>query len=97
MTQISSEDQYEIVYHLTEAVSEKLGRPAYRRKVKNRDEYYIYDPVLSFITRGDKGGLGYRVGYRVDFSYEDEDELMFTLLHNPVMAKWDRAENQRHS
>ncbi|MBE9229107.1 HNH endonuclease [Phormidium sp. LEGE 05292] len=74
-----------VVVQLTDAVSEKLGRPAYCRKVLNRDEWYINDPVFSFIQRGTKnGGLGYRVGYYVDLN---NHEVWFVLLHSVVMAK----------
>lgn len=74
-----------VVRWLVEGVSGKLGRPAHCRKVKNRDEWFVYDPVFSFVQRGmNSGGSGYRVGYHflaVDHS------IVFTLVHSPIMAR----------
>jgi hypothetical protein len=73
-----------IVQRLTDAVGEKLGRPAYCRKVLNQDEWYISDPVFSFVQHGmKKGATGYRVGYRVDLV---QRVLFFNLVHSPVIA-----------
>ncbi len=72
------------VRHLADAVSEKLGRPAHCRKVRNEDEWFVYDPVFSFVQHGmKKGGTGYRVGYNY---YGGERSLWFTLVHSPIMA-----------
>jgi hypothetical protein len=73
-----------IVQRLTDAVGEKLGRPAYCRKVLNQDEWYISDPVFSFVQHGMKmGATGYRVGYRVDLV---QRVIFFNLVHSPVIA-----------
>lgn len=72
-----------VVTNLLESVSEKLGRPAHCRKVMNRDEWYVYDPVFSFVSRGKRGISQYRVGYRIAL---DVHEVIFTLLHNRVLA-----------
>lgn len=75
----------EIVLGLTDAVGEKLGRPASCRKVLNRDQWFVYDPVFSFVQRGArKGATGYRVGLCLDLS---EQEVRFVLVHSPVIAK----------
>src|SRR4051794_12670044 len=73
-----------VVTRLTDAVSQKLGRPAYCRQVRNRDDWYVYDPVFSFVRRA-KGGSGYRVGYRVNF--DDDQSIDFTLVHSASLAK----------
>jgi hypothetical protein len=73
-----------IVERLADAVGEKLGRPAYCRKVLNQDEWYISDPVFSFVQHGmKKGATGYRVGYRVDLG---QKVIFFNLVHSPVIA-----------
>lgn len=43
-----------IIRRLSDVVSNKLGRPSYCRKVKNENEWYIYDPVFSFVQQGMK-------------------------------------------
>lgn len=76
-----------VVQQLTDAVSHRLGRPACLRKVKNRDEWFISDPVFSFVQHGMKKGVtGYRVGYRFDFR-EEPHELQFCLVHSPLMSR----------
>jgi hypothetical protein len=73
------------VLNLTDVVSEKLGRPARCRKVLNRKEWYIHDPVFSFVQRGmRKGWSGYRVGYKINPS---RGEVSFVLVHSPVVAQ----------
>ena len=42
------------VQRITDTVGEKLGRPAHSRQVKNREQWYVYDPVISFIQQGMK-------------------------------------------
>jgi hypothetical protein len=72
-----------IVQWLTDAVGEKLGRPAYCRKVLNQDEWYISDPVFSFVQHGmKKGTTGYRVGYRVDLG---QKAIFFDLINSNVI------------
>lgn len=75
-----------IVVDLADAVSEKLGRPSFYRKVRNRDEWYVYDPVFSFIQRGvrKEDSTGYRVGYHLNVLHS---EIWFILVHSPVMAQ----------
>jgi len=76
-----------IVQRMTEAVSLRLGRPAYHRKVKNHNEWFVSYPVFSFVQHGMKKGLtGYRVGYWIDLSDEPHD-VTFCLVHSPLMAR----------
>ena len=74
-----------IVQYLTEAVDDQLGRPSYCRQVKNCDEWFVTDPVFSFVQHGmKKGTTGYRVGYH----YQNHDEsVRFNLVHSPLMAQ----------
>jgi hypothetical protein len=75
----------EVVRRITDAVSERLGRPSHCRQVRNREAWYVSDPVLSFIQQGmKKGQTGYRVGYYYD-GYDKS--VWFNLVHAPVMAK----------
>jgi hypothetical protein len=68
-----------------DAIGERLGRPAHSRKALNRDEWYVYDPVLSFVQRGmRKGQTGYRVGYKID---SVSREVSFVLEHSPIIAR----------
>ena len=73
------------VSRLVDATSEKLGRPAHCRKVNNQHEWYINDPVFSFVQRGmRKGKTGYRVGYNINTSTR---EIRFVLVHSPLIAQ----------
>src|SRR5258708_7558563 len=74
-----------VVIHLADATSERLGRPAHCRKVRSREEWYVYDPVFSFVQRGmRKGQTGYRLGYKIDLVCR---EVSFVLVHSPVIAR----------
>jgi hypothetical protein len=74
-----------LVRRVHEAVSQKLGRPASVRQVKNRSCWYVNDPVLSFIQHGmKKGNTGYRVGYMIEPGIS---EIQFRLVHSPLIAK----------
>jgi hypothetical protein len=73
------------VRRLTDVVGNKLGRPAHCRKVRNSDEWYIYDPVFSFVQQGmKKGNAGYRVGYMYKYNTHS---VWFRLVHSPIVAK----------
>ncbi len=75
----------EPVVRLLDATSDRLGRPAHCQKVRNRDEWYIHDPVFSFVQRGmRKGHTGYRVGYKIDLGYK---ESWFVLVYSPLIAR----------
>lgn len=74
-----------IVRRLSEAVGDRLGRPAYCRRVKNRDDWFVTDPVFSFVQHGmKKGTTGYRVGYFFD---SENRTVLFVLVHSPLMAR----------
>ncbi len=75
----------QVVLEFGRAVEAKIGRPSYIRQVKNRKEWFISDPVFSFVQHGlRKGATGYRVGY---FYSHKEDLLAFYLVHSPIMAQ----------
>lgn len=74
-----------VVSLIADAVRARLGREPYVRQVKNEREWWISDPVFSFIQHGfRKGATGYRVGF---FYSEELDLLSFYLVHSPVMAR----------
>ena len=73
------------VIHFQSVLENKLGRLASIRQVKNSNNWWITDPVFSFIQRGlQKGMTGYRVGFFYD---SKEDVLAFYLVHSKVMAQ----------
>ncbi|MEY4531302.1 MAG: hypothetical protein RLZZ156_2023 [Deinococcota bacterium] len=66
-------------------LEKKLGRPASIRQVKNGENWWITDPLFSFVQRGlQKGETGYRIGFY--YSLEDDD-LAFYLVHSKLVAK----------
>lgn len=75
----------DLARYLDEAVSERLGRPAHRRKVKNQNQWWITDPVFSFVQHGmRKGQTGYRAGYFL--SAMGSPFIAFFLVHSPLLA-----------
>lgn len=81
----STTDIPQVVAFTTTAVERKLGRPPYVRQVKNGDEWFISDPVFSFVQHGfRRGATGYRVGF---FHSSSRDELAFYMVHAPTMAR----------
>jgi hypothetical protein len=79
---VQAENDFVLMFQA--ALSRKLGRPAAARKVKNYNEWWITDPVFSFIQRGMQKGV---TGYRAGFHYNSEtDELSFYLVHSRLMA-----------
>ena len=74
-----------IVLACATVLEQRLGRPCYVRQVRNRSEWFISDPMFSFVQHGfKKGETGYRVGY---FYSLEEDELSFYMVHSPIMAQ----------
>jgi hypothetical protein len=72
---------------MVEALTFRLGRPACCRKVKNLEQWFVSDPVFSFVQKGMKKGVtGYRVGYWFHFDTQPND-VWFCLVHSPLMAK----------
>ena len=68
-----------------EVLSEKLGRPAILRKVKNRGDSFITDPVFSYIQTADRNR---RRDYRLGFQWEPQYRcLWFYMVHNPIGAE----------
>ena len=87
-----NEEPPQVVQRMVEALTFRLGRPASCRKVKNLQEWFVYDPVFSFIQKGmKKGATGYRVGYWLNFSdwfnFGNQPHFLFCLVHSPLMAK----------
>lgn len=71
---------------LFDAASQKLGREAFIRQVKNRNEYYLIDTAFSYFQKADRNK---QVGYRSGFRYRKGDflsnDLTFIILHSPIM------------
>jgi hypothetical protein len=75
----------QVVLWLSQALERKLGRPTYIRQVKSSNEWFITDPMFSFVQYGlRKGATGYRVGY---FFSVEEDLVAFYLTHSPIMSQ----------
>lgn len=69
---------------IRDVVSEKLGRSAVLKKVKNRCDSYITDPVFSYIQAADRNR---RKDYRLGFKWEPRfKRLWFYMVHNPIGA-----------
>ncbi len=66
--------------NLADAVSGQLGRPCSLRKVKNRPEWWIADPVFSYLNHGH---TGYRVGFHLDTV---SATLHFSMVHSRFVA-----------
>lgn len=74
---------------IQEVVSEKLGRPATLRTVKNRSDSFITDPVLSYVQTADRNRRrDYRLGFRWEPQYKC---LWFYMVHNPIGAETFKA------
>lgn len=74
-----------LVVECARALEARLGRPTYVRQVKNSNDWFVTDPMFSFVQHGlRKGATGYRVGY---FFSAEENELAFYMVHSPVMAQ----------
>jgi len=70
---------------IQEVVSEKLGRPAILRTVKNGDNSYILDPVFYYIQTADRNR---RRDYRQGFLWAPKHRcLWFHFVHNPIAAE----------
>lgn len=74
-----------IVDKIVEIVSEKIGREAICRKVKNRDEYLILDLAFSYIQKADRNRHNdYRTGYHY-YKKDKVNNLSFGIVHSPIM------------
>lgn len=68
-----------------DAVSQKLGREAFIRKVKNRNEYYVLDIAFSHFQVANRNKQkGYRAGYTF-FYGKGYNNLGFEIVHSPIM------------
>jgi hypothetical protein len=77
-----------IVETFRELLSDKLGREAIVRKVKNRDEYFILDLAFSYFQKADRNR---RNDYRSGFLIGKNDKgyyLLFILAYSPVMLSF---------
>lgn len=73
------------VLSIASSLEKIVQRTAHIRKVKNRDEWFITDPLISHIQSGTAKGI---TGYRTGFYYEQTlDLFLFYLVHSPVIAK----------
>lgn len=79
----------EIVDIIKDAVSERLGREAIVRKVKNRNQYFILDLAFSYFQKADRNRRNdYRTGYLYFRNEDGQDCLMFVMAHSPVMTSF---------
>jgi len=75
----------DIVEIIRTIVSEKLGREAIVRKIKNRDEYFILDLAFSYFQKADRNKRNdYRSGY-LYLQRKDKNYLLFVIAHSPIM------------
>ena len=73
------------VMTLANTLESKLGRPSYVRQVRSRNEWFVTDPMFSFVQHGMRKGV---TGYRVGFFYSAAtDDIAFYLVHSPIMAQ----------
>lgn len=78
-----------IVRWVDEALSEKLGRPAFARQVKNGDTWWVNDPAFSYLQVGHRAGTtDYRVGFMITL---EPASISFAMLHTPALAKLFRS------
>jgi hypothetical protein len=86
---MESNKQPKIVDAILNAVSEKLGREAIVRQVKNTNEWIILDIAFSYFQKADRNR---QVGYRSGFSYfidkGNNKRLMFMMVHTPIMFQF---------
>lgn len=71
-----------------DAVSQKLGREACIRQVKNEESYFILDNAFSYFQKADRDRqVGYRTGYCFNngVTWLGTDNLKFIILHSPIM------------
>ena len=71
---------------LFDVISKRLGREALIRQVKNKKDYYLIDIAFSYFQKADRNRqVGYRSGFcfrKPSFIYK---ELMFIIVHSPIM------------
>lgn len=78
-----------IVSWVSDAVSARLGRPAYIRAEKNGEYWFVNDPTFSYLQVGLKGGVtDYRAGFRVE---SNPVAITFCTVHTPTIARVFRS------
>lgn len=73
---------------LFDAVSQKLGREACVRQVKNEETYFILDNAFSYFQKADRDRqVGYRAGYCINKGVTTlgANDLQFIMVHSPIM------------
>jgi hypothetical protein len=73
---------------IKDLTSEKLGREAIIRKIKNRDEYFILDLAFSYFQKADRNKRNdYRSGY-LYLQKGSKNHLLFVIAHSPIMINF---------
>jgi hypothetical protein len=73
----------ELVNIIRDYVSQKLGREAIIRKIKNREDYYILDLAFSYFQKAERNKRNdYRSGY-LFFQRNNKNYLTFVAAHSP--------------
>lgn len=78
---------------LLDAVSQKLGREACVRPVKNENSYFVLDKAFSYFQKADNNKqVGYRAGYHFHHweTQGVKNLLTFDMVHSPVMFSFFR-------
>lgn len=73
---------------LFDAVSQRLGREACIRQVKNEETYFILDNAFSYFQKADRDRqVGYRTGYCFNrgATATEASYLQFIMVHSPIM------------
>jgi len=77
-----------IVNQIRDLTSEKLGREAIIRRIKNRDEYFILDLAFSYFQKADRNKRNdYRSGY-LYLQKDSKNHLLFVIAHSPIMINF---------
>ena len=76
-----------IVDEIVQIVSEKIGREAICRKVKNRDEYFILDLAFSYFQKAERNT---RNDYRSGYLYYKKGKInhLFFVIASPIMMSF---------
>ena len=75
-----------IVDKILLSVSNKLGREATIRKVKNFDQYFIIDLAFSYFQKADRNRRNdYRSGFLFFKDEKSRNCLLFAVAHTPIM------------
>ncbi len=73
------------IEEMRRALEVRLGRSPSVRQVIGREHYYLQDPLVSHVQRGDhKFRFDYRNGLLVDL---EQEAIYFSLMHCPAVTK----------